>query len=424
MMTPGASASLRSRANLAEASTNPASDSATAAGVREEDRLSVLFVYDCIYPDSIGGVEHRNHQIAAQLSQRGHRAVLAGWRNTGESNGQAVLDMRFRTKIYGASGKRSPIASFKFAAACLFLPIRQFDVIETANIPYMHIVPLAIRCRLAGKPLVITWHEYWGAYWRSYVGPARAPVFAAIEWLTAQLGSAVTAVSSLTANRLRARRRGARDVPIIACGIPLDRIRSAAGGAKRERATLVYAGRLMPEKRLDLAIAALRCTARSSPILKIIGDGPDRPRLEALVRDLGLNERVRFLGRLASPDEVWREIAGARVAVQPSSREGFGMFPLEALACGTPVICCESSESAVTDLIGDGERGYCAQPTPESLAEKIDTLMDSDAMWESMSMDAIAFAQAYRWETIGDGVELLFSGVLGKKTGRTATRGR
>ena len=404
------------RSEVAEGNTDPKSESAATLQARKPDRLSALLVYDCIYPDSIGGVEHRNHQIAEQLFQRGHRAVLAGWRNEGGSNGQPVLDMRFRTKIYGASGKRSPIASFKFAAACLFLPIRQFDVIETANIPYMHIVPLAIRCRLAGTPLVITWHEYWGAYWRSYVGPARAPVFAAIEWVTAQLGSAVTAVSSLTANRVRAHRLGSRDVPIIPCGIPLDRIRSAAAGAKRERATLIYAGRLMLEKRIDLAIASLRCTTRSSPILKIIGDGPDRSRLEALVRELGLNDRVRFLGRLASPDEVWREIACARVAVQPSSREGFGMFPLEALACGTPVICCESSESAVTDLIGDGERGYCAQATPDSLAERIDTLVESDDIWERMSMDAIRFAQAYRWETIGENVELLFSRVINRKT--------
>jgi glycosyltransferase involved in cell wall biosynthesis len=344
---------------------------------------------------------------------------LAGWRNVAESNGQPILDMQFRSKIYGPSGKRSPIASLRFAAACLFLPIRQFDVIETANIPYMHIIPLAVRCRLAGKPLVITWHEYWGAYWRSYVGPARAPVFAAMEWLSAQLGRSVTAVSSFTANRLRAHRLGVRDVAIIPCGIPLDRIRSATAGAKREPATLVYAGRLIPEKRVDLAIDSLRHTTRSSPVLKIIGDGPDRPRLEALVRDLRLNDRVRFIGRLASPDEVWREIARARIAVQPSSREGFGMFPLEAMACGTPVICCESSESAVPDLIGDGERGYCAPATPASLAETIDMIMESDEMWGRMSTNAIRFAETYGWETIGEAVEMLFFTVL---DGKTATQ--
>jgi glycosyltransferase involved in cell wall biosynthesis len=417
MTAPGGTkADLRSRAtlrsNIAEGSTESRSERALSVQGRKPDRLSVLLVYDCIYPDSIGGVEHRNHQIAEQLAKRGHRAVLAGWRDSAGRNTQPILDMRLRTKIYSASGKRSPIASLRFAAACLFLPIRQFDVIETANIPYMHIIPLAIRCRLAGKPLVITWHEYWGAYWRSYVGPTRAPVFAAMEWLTAQLGSAVSAVSSLTANRLRAHRRGGRDVPIVPCGIALDRIRSATAGTKRERSTLVYAGRLMPEKRLDLAIDALRHTTRSRPILKIIGDGPDRPRLEALVRELRLNDRVRFIGRLASPDEVWREIACARVAVQPSSREGFGMFPLEALACGTPVICCESAESAVPDLIGDGERGYCAPATPASLAETIDTIMESDDMWERMSMNAIRFAEAYRWEMIGERMELLFSTVL------------
>jgi glycosyltransferase involved in cell wall biosynthesis len=389
--------------------------------LQKPDRLSVLLVYDCIYPDSVGGVEHRNREIAEQLSKRGHRAVLAGWRNAVESNDERILDMQFRTKIHGPSGKRSPIASLKFAAACLFLPIRGFDVIETANIPYMHIIPLAVRCRLARKPLIITWHEYWGHYWRFYVGPGRAPFFAAMEWISAQLGSSVTAVSSLTANRLRVHRRGASDVPIVPCGIALDRIRSATAGAKRDRTTLIYAGRLIPEKRLDLAIAALRCTARSSPILKIIGDGPDRPRLEALVDQLGLNDRVRFVGRLGSADDVWREIGCARIAVQPSSREGFGMFPLEALACGTPVVYCESPESAVSGLIGDGEQGYCALPTPASLAEAIDTLMESDETWDRMSKSAVKLAEAYRWEMIGGRVEqLLYSVINRKKTGRTA----
>jgi glycosyltransferase involved in cell wall biosynthesis len=374
--------------------------------------FSVLIVYDCIYPDSIGGVEHRNRYIAEQLSIRGHRAVLAGWGRSDENGDTEIEEMRFRTKIHDPSGKRSPIASLRFAAACLFLPIRQFDVIETANIPYTHVIPLAILCRLAGKPLIVTWHEYWGAYWRTYVGPVKAPFFAGLEWITAQLGRSVTSVSALTANRLRARRLGASDVPIVPCGIALDRIRSATAGAKRDRTTLVYAGRLIPEKRLDLAIDSLRYTKRSRPILKIIGDGPDGPRLKALVRERGLNDRVQFVGRLASPDEVWREIACARVAVQPSAREGFGMFPLEAMACGTPVVCCQSPESAVPDLIGDGERGYCAPATPASLAEKIDTLMESDEMWQRMSMNAIMFAEAHQWETIGERMELLFSTVL------------
>src|SRR6185295_7300959 len=101
------------------------------------------------------------------------------------------------------------------------LDLAPYDVVETASLPYIHLLPLALRCRLAGKPLIVTWYEYWGAYWRGYVGRRRAPLYASVEWLSAQLGDAVTATSRLTEERLAAR-RGRGGVELIPCGIRLE----------------------------------------------------------------------------------------------------------------------------------------------------------------------------------------------------------
>ena len=87
--------------------------------------------------------------------------------------------------------------------------MRGFDVVETANMPYIHIFPLAMKCALAGKPLLVTWYEYWGDYWQGYVGRLKAPLYKAIEWCTGQVGTAVNATSRLTQERLAGQRREA-----------------------------------------------------------------------------------------------------------------------------------------------------------------------------------------------------------------------
>lgn len=382
--------------------------------------LSAVLVYDCIYPDSIGGVEHRNYAVAEHLIKRGVDVARAGWwHGAGQKSLRAgIIEMQFAGKIYSVGGKRSFIAAIRFALAACTVPIRQFDVVETANIPYLHIAPLALRCALAGKPLVVTWHEYWGGYWRGYVGPWRAPVFAAVEWLAAQLGSRVVAVSPMTAGRLRNHRLRRRPVTIIPCGVSLDDMASAQLGTVRDGATLIYAGRLIAEKRVDLLIRALAQLgeAMGSATLKIVGDGPEKARLQALAVQLAVDGRVEFAGRYEQARDVWREVSRARIAVQPSSREGFGMFPLEAMACGTPVIFCDSPNSAVAGIVSDGEQGFRADPTPDSIADKIKMLLD-ETTWSRCSENALRSAASYRWETIAAQVESVFLEAIHSRRG-------
>jgi glycosyltransferase involved in cell wall biosynthesis len=371
--------------------------------------LSILIMYDCIYPESIGGVEHRNHEIAKALAGRGHRVTVGGWAVESRRIDERidVLRLRFVTPLHAADGKRSVKASIRYALACMLVPLRKYDVIETANIPYLHLFPLAIRCLIARRRLVVTWYEYWGSYWPQYVGRLRAPFFALIERLSAQIGSTVMACSRLTAARVRSNRVKHPAVPVIPCGVDLRRIRAAAAGCQRLEDLLVYAGRLTIDKRLPLLIQALARLKRSgSPArLRIVGEGPERAALEKLTAELDLGDRVEFVGRLESPDAVWRTIAGCRIAVTASSREGFGMFPLEAMACGTPVVYCESTESALPEIVGDGRCGLMAASTADSIAAQVRKLLEDADLWHRLSASAMVDAERYAWETIADQTE-------------------
>ncbi|HEV7667301.1 MAG TPA: glycosyltransferase family 4 protein [Thermoanaerobaculia bacterium] len=380
-------------------------------------RLSILLLYDCIYPGSVGGVEHRNYELARALAARGHRVTLAGFADGKDTPAPGVetLPLGPRGRLYAASGKRSTGQALRFAAKVARLDLSPYDLVETANIPYIHLFPLALRCRLARKPLVVTWYEYWGPYWREYLGPIRWLPYAAIERLAVPLGKKAIADSRLAADRVQARRGG--EVPVVPVGIPIAAIRAAAEEPAEPGAEpappLIYAGRLLREKRVDLLLEAVALLAEALPEhrgawLAILGSGPERERLEDLARSLGLADSVVFLGHLPTNADVWRSLGRAKVAVQPSSREGFGLFPLEAMAAGLPVVYCESPESALPELVRHGLEGVCTPPVPQSLAAAIAWLLGDAAAHERLAQSARERSEAYGWEAIAGRLENLF----------------
>jgi L-malate glycosyltransferase len=246
------------------------------------------------------------------------------------------------------------------------------------------------------------------------VGRAKAPVYRAIEWLTGQLGTAVTATSRLTQERLaRNRRRG--PVELVPCGIELERVRRAAGPRPHgEGPPLVYAGRLLREKRIDLLLRAVQLLAASRPgvLLTVFGEGPDHERLVRMAGELGIADRVDFRGHVESSEDVWRELGRARLAVQPSSREGFGLFPLEAMATGLPVVYCQSPESAVPELVRHGVEGMETPAEPEALAATLGRLLDDPEEWGRLSANALERSAQYDWDEIARRIEEMCVGLL------------
>jgi glycosyltransferase involved in cell wall biosynthesis len=367
--------------------------------------LRILIFYEAAYPASMGGIEVRNFELASALARQGHEVTLAAFGPAELAPAESAprrLSLGPTAYLYNRAGRRSAGQALRFALAAARIDLRSFAVIETAQVPFAHLFPLALRCRLSGRPLVVTWYEVWGAYWTHYLGGLKAPAHRAVEWLGAQIGTAATAPSELTARRLaRVRRRGAA-VP-IACGVDVARVRGTAGSGRVGGPPLVFAGRLLAHKRLDLLLRAVRELGGivcDGPLLTIFGDGPDRPRLERLAAELGIVGRVQFRGHAATSEEVWESLGRARVAVQPSAREGFGLFPLEAMAAGLPVVFCASSESAVGELVRDDVEGLSVAPEPTALAGAIARLLADRTLHERLRRAALRRAEEYDWDAV------------------------
>ena len=379
--------------------------------------LRILLVYDCVYPSSLGGVEYRNYCLARALAERGHRVSLAGWGDppgAGLPPGVDFVRLPFATRLHDRDGKRGIMPTIRFAAAMLWLDLAAYDVVETANIPYLQVFPLAARCRLRGKPLIVSWYEFFGPYWRRYKSGFSAPLFRGVEWLAAQAGDRVNASCEQTRRKLAAARvRKSPEPPLLPCGVWLADVRRVLERPPIPAPQLLYAGRLIPEKRLDLllrAVALLPPADGNMAQLGIVGDGTERRALEALSRDLGIEGRVRFYGRLPAIEDMWHLLAHAELAVQPSRREGFGLFPLEALALGKPVIYCAAEENAIGDVVRHEREGLCSQPTPASLAAAIARLLTDAGERAEFAQRGRERAAEYDWPAVAGRAESLFRG--------------
>src|SRR2546423_2947212 len=129
---------------------------------------------------------------------------------------------------------------------------------------------------------------------------------------------------------------------------------------------ILYVGNLIPRKGVRFLIDAVHRLPATIPAkLLILGEGTDRPQLEAQVRELGLNGRVSMPGRVPEPD-LHRAFHEAKVLVLPSivdkrgDTEGLGVVLIEAMAYRIPVI--GSAIGGITDIISDGETGLLVSP--------------------------------------------------------------
>jgi len=132
------------------------------------------------------------------------------------------------------------------------------------------------------------------------------------------------------------------------------------GGSDAGLVTIGSVGRLRPGKGMDCLIRAFAQLRTQLPArLVLAGDGPARARLELLVRELGLQEDVEFLGWVMDVAEHWR---GCDIAVFPPDRwpEPFGLAALEAMACGKPVVA--SRIGALPEIVVDGDTGHFVSP--------------------------------------------------------------
>lgn len=366
--------------------------------------MKIAYVYDAVYPWVKGGAEKRIYELSHRLAARGHEVHCYGmkWWTGGDEiqrEGVHLHGVCPPMPLY-SNGKRS-ISEAAFFAGKLLSLRTDCDVIDCQNFPYLSCFSAKLLSSLKGQRLFITWHEVWGDYWREYLGE-KGRAGQAVEWAAARLTQRNIAVSVRTHSELLS--LGARGVQVVANGIDWQEIMQVHPSAKQS--DIIYVGRLVGHKNVDLLIKALETVKADVPDVKavIVGDGPEMGRLKSLVRELELEKNVEFCGFLEDYNEALALMKSSRIFVTPSTREGFGMAALEANACGLPVVTVKHRMNAVMDLVGKDTGAIC-QPTEQALAEAICRTLPKK---EKMRGRCIEEAKKYDWEMVCDRAERVY----------------
>jgi glycosyltransferase involved in cell wall biosynthesis len=168
------------------------------------------------------------------------------------------------------------------------------------------------------------------------------------------------------------------------------------GELRLEGPTLVFAGRLTAQKSLDVALAAV--AANAGITLLLAGDGDQRPALERRAVELGLEQRVRFLGPQPRP-RVLELFHAADASILSSSWENFPHTVVEALAVGTPVLA--TSVGGVAEVVRDGENGLLvASGDVDGLASAVRRYFEDEALRERLRAAAADSVREYDSEIV------------------------
>jgi D-inositol-3-phosphate glycosyltransferase len=222
-------------------------------------------------------------------------------------------------------------------------------------------------------------------------------------------------------------------ITLIPCGFdsvefsPLDKTlaRIALGWLPDDR-IILQLGRMVPRKGVDTAIRGFAQLVNQFNIaarLVVVGGESDQPdpqkspelgRLQAIAQETGVSDRVLFVGRKGR--EVLRYYySAADVFVTTPWYEPFGITPIEAMACGTPVI--GSNVGGIKFTVKDGETGYLVPPNDAgAIAQRIAHLYEHPELLERLSRQAIARAnELFTWQGVTNAVANVYETILAQK---------
>jgi glycosyltransferase involved in cell wall biosynthesis len=320
------------------------------ADLSERGRLRVLRIIGRL---NMGGPAHQ----AALLSGRRfdperyetllvHGTVAPGEASLADLAAEEGATMRFLDEL------RQPVDPLRDAQALAKL-IRLARAFEP-DVVHTHTAKagfLGRHAALAVRPRPAIVHTYHGHVLEGYFGAAKSRLYLQLERALARVSDRLIGVSEATVDDLvRLGVAPRAKFTVLPLGLDLDPLAEPGAelglearaelGIGDEEILLVFVGRVVPIKRLDLLLRALAQARESEPRLRlvVVGDGEERPRLERQAAELGIAADLRFLGYRRELRPLY---AAADIAVLSSDNEGTPVSLIEAAAAGLPAVATD-----------------------------------------------------------------------------------
>jgi glycosyltransferase involved in cell wall biosynthesis len=354
-----------------------------------------------------GGAEIHLFEIFSRVAARGHRVrlVCCGWKG---GPARAVVDGIEVLRV----GSRNSFTLRGCGAVRRALAAEPPDVV----VEDINKVPLLLAWLTDLPFVVIVPHLFGETIFLEASLPAATFVWLSerpIPW--AYRRADFHAISESTRDDLIARGIRPERIRVIHPGVDSQAITPDPAGNRTDPPSFLYVGRLRRYKGIEYALRALARAREQRPDLRldIAGSGDDRSRLEALVRELGLEPAVRFHG-FVTEDVKIRLLRRTWANLFPSPKEGWGITNVEAAACGTPSLASDSP--GLRDSVRHGETGFLVpHGDPDAMAERMLELAGDPALVARLGAGARRFAESLTWKAAAEQTETHLREVIARK---------
>ena len=370
--------------------------------------MKVALLSDCYLP-RLGGIEVQVHDLAAQLTSRGHHVeVFTATPGThGERHGATEV-------VDGVTVHRMALRLPWDLPVNPLAPLTMRDRLATFDVAHVHMgvvspfaVDAAFLTRRIGLPTAMTWHCMLDRFATvvSALGVVR-------RWAAG--GMAMSAVSDVAATPLRRVLGGAGPVSVLPNGIDVAAWRPQGPRPDDGVVRFVTAMRLANRKRPVPLMRVIRQVRALVPAgreiaLEVLGEGPDRGSVERYLAEHGMASWVSLPGRVPR-SSVRDRYATADVYISPARLESFGIAALEARTSGLPVVA--RSGSGVGEFVTDGVNGFLADDD-ESMGAALARLASDDALRERMRAHNLDQPPAQDWPRVAELAEAEYQRAVG-----------
>ena len=365
------------------------------------------------FPPMLGGIAEFLVNICRQLVAHDHHVEVFFWGQELDNSPRFEFPVR-RFNIKPGNKASSIRCALSIAQACL-AKRRTIDLVFLGHLTSLQGFGALLLNRLAGKPLVILCHGNDAMYYLSHSMKDRIIA----RWLLTR-GNLILTNSNATraqlvtdgvsSSRIRVFSPGV-DTRLFRPGPPSPSIMEKYG--LQGKKVILTVGRLVKNKNHASVIRALASIHgdTNDVVYLIPSDGEEKPNLESLARELGIEKRVIFIGHI-SPNELLLLYRSSYIFALPSIAEGFGIAVLEAMACGLPVVV--SNYGGPLDYVENGRTGFMVNPTDVgSIAKALHQLLtDKEQAW-AMGLAGRAAAEGrFDWSKRGEELNHILEGMI------------
>lgn len=371
--------------------------------------MKVALCTEILYP--LYGVERRVYEFARRLPKYGIDVEVLT--STSRSHFKSLPI----TQVSHCTITNPPKRNYAFCLDYMFslfrhLMKRDYDLVNAEG--HMSLIPCSAAAKLRKKKSIATVHDLYLTQWGSMYKSAASLAGLPFEVLSCKMpfDHVITVNSSLKKKMSSTLKIDPKKVEILHSGIDTEYINSVKEHGKD--GSVVYIGRLVPQKHVDMLIRAytnLPKNLRKVHVLKIIGEGSERTRLKSLAKSLGVE--VVFTGKIEKHEDVLKELKKASLFVLPSRRESFGITILEAMCSGVPVI--STATEGPSDHIRNGETGFLVG-SDKDMSDKMELVLSDKALQKNLSKNGKDYASRHDWENITKNVADVYKSVYESRT--------